>query len=195
MILEKHLKHVKGGERTLYGGWISFLFGTAKQLSLSSITALISTFSEFANAVLSGTGRSLNVETVACGRQSEGLRNRRKTLSMPERLSDILRDSISLQTGLDGVQRVYEARETWWMAVLEMVMRRRSLRQDWQSRKVDLELSPDLQIATQDHSLPSRISFDIPWTRSRHLIPRLQTSKRTHSHRGSIIRGIDYPQP
>lgn len=75
---------------TLYAGYTSSVCGTAKQLSLSSTTARMSIASSFsfdvlvmrvllpANARERGMGKSANVETVACGRQSDGSRATRK---------------------------------------------------------------------------------------------------------------------
>lgn len=61
----------------------------AKQLSLSSMTALISGgFSPFQIPLQSGTGRSLNVEIVRCGKHKDGLFSTRRTLIVAERLNE-----------------------------------------------------------------------------------------------------------
>ena len=99
---------------TLYAGNTSSVCGTAKQLSLSNTTALMSTssslsfvllllsFSRSINLVLevpallrpkardSGMGRSANVETVACGKQRDGSRATRKR----ERMAGIFIDVV-----------------------------------------------------------------------------------------------------
>jgi len=87
---------------TLYAGNTSSVCGTAKQLSLSNTTALMSTSSSLSSLLLSlsfsrsrnlvlevaaplrpkaretGIGKSANVETVACGKQRDGSRATRK---------------------------------------------------------------------------------------------------------------------
>lgn len=72
---------------TLYGLYTSLACGTAKQLSLSRTTALMSTSfspSFFGNALDKGIGRWLNVETVCCGRHRAGSRISLKTLRVPD---------------------------------------------------------------------------------------------------------------
>lgn len=50
----------------------------------------MSTFSLSLKALESGTGKSLNVDTVACGRQSEGFNNNLNTFSVPDRFNDMV---------------------------------------------------------------------------------------------------------
>lgn len=87
--LRRQLKRIL----TLYGSYISFSFGFAKQSSLSSTTARIftSSFLNPSNAFPNGKGMSTNVDTVACGRHDDGFAITRKML----RVADRFRDDIS----------------------------------------------------------------------------------------------------
>jgi hypothetical protein len=105
---------------TLYAGNTSSVCGTAKQLSLSNTTALISTSSSLASSLSflrsrnfdlevaallrpkardSGIGRSANVETVACGRQRDGSRATRKR----ERMAGMFIDGEDEEEDVDEV--------------------------------------------------------------------------------------------
>ena len=72
--------------------YTTFSLGLAKQSSLSSTTALISGFcpsKDEANANDIGIGKWLNVDIVACGRQSEGFWINLKVLRVAETFIEI----------------------------------------------------------------------------------------------------------
>lgn len=147
------------------------MFGTAKQLSLSRTTALISTFSEPAKALDKGIGKLLNVDTVACGRHSDGFRSNRNTLSVPDKLIEdifgLLQKNVCLIKG--ALKRVRCCQEPMRRTAKPGVLR-------CGSEKLEAQLHREIIIRRR------RALFSFQLSSRKHIIIRTLTRRSNEQH-------------